>query len=130
VKHWSRHVFRAGLAGFSGFLLLAVYLAVLDPATKQLQVIGNELPVRVGGFGGTLFILCGIVLLAVDVSGLRRTWSELDKSTRWLVAFALLIGHFGTSYFVYYLLRDRFFGPRPTGASAGTNTSTRSELAQ
>ncbi len=118
MNHWSRHVYRAGLGGFSCFALLVAYVGVLDPDPRQFQMIASHLPARVGQIGASLFILCGFVLLAVDISGLRRIWSDLDKSTRWLATFSLLIGHFGTSYLVYYLLRDRFFPSRPMDASA------------
>ena len=117
MQHWSRYVFWLGLCGIcTMFLSLVVTTAA---GVKPAEVIhsGYGDLVRVGGFGGVLFISCGIVLLAVVVSGLRRIWGQLDNATRWLAIFALAVGHFGTSYLVYFLMRRRFFSPDSALAS-------------
>ena len=117
MQHWSRYVFWLGLFGICVMFLslVASTAAGLAPGSAIESGHGNLL--RVGAFGGMLFIFCGIVLLAVVISGLRRIWGQLDNATRWLAIFTLAIGHFGTSYLVYFLMRRRFFGPDSAHAS-------------
>ena len=113
MAHWSRYVFRLGLVGLVSAWLLALWLAISGQDIKTLEEVANGAVVKLGAGGGMLFMACGFVLLAFDISGLRRTWNQLDNATRWLATFALVIGHFGTAYLVYFLMRKRFFADEP-----------------
>jgi hypothetical protein len=117
MQHWSRYVFWLGLCGICMMFLSLVIITASGVEPANVIQAGYGYVMHVGGSGGMLFILCGIVLLAVVVSGLRRIWSQLDNATRWLAIFTLVVGHFGTSYLVYFLMRRRFFSPDSAAAS-------------
>jgi len=115
MPHWSRHPWRIGLLGLSVFLAFAITMIVTGSGDEFFRSHDTFTTVAGGGLG--LFIACGVLLLVVDVGGLRRAWGTLDPATRWFAVSVLVVGHVVAAYPVYRWLRRRLL-PGEEGVAA------------